>query len=1240
LQGWKLAAARLLWAAAMILVLVLFIRGMGMMIDDLSNAPAETQEALTRLGITIGVYVGYIITLRATAMLLFVGGAAIIFWHKSDDWMTIFVSLTMLFFGATNTDFVRTGVDGTVLGLISFYAVIIGPVAFLFFLYLFPDGQFIPPWTRWVGIGWGLWLFLWPLVPLLYIHTWPPFMTALTYIGVFSTGVYAQVYRQKCVLKPVQVQQVKWVYFGLSASFLGLLLSFISLALFPQLNEPGMANLLYMLINSLVYLTTMALVPLTITVSVLHYRLWDIDPLVNRTLVYGLVTGLLGLVYVVVVVLSQQILVFITGKTSNLVVVATTLAIATLFQPLRRRLQTFVDRSFYREQVDFRQAFLEFSRELRAIINLRELLQVLSARTAELLHVVHGVIFLADEKGEFGVAQAHNLSSKESEALSLKAYSLGRLRTGGVMLPLNDSLFKLLVPLMAPKRSGDELVGVLALGPRLSGQGYSVNDQRLLKGLANQAGTAIYVAQIIVEKEEEAKRKEEAEHQLEAYRKSPIGRAETLAQELLAHPETSLGELYSLGFQAAQDPNAAAMMSNLPKVLAGLNAGAVTDLAEGYSYLFSGRLTPEVMPIGLRKMIETLEKAPANNWPGASRALQMYRLSQEALNADSVFQISQLLSLLRDKGTRGQGDKGTSSFLSAFAGVMVELRAVAEALYAYERVDAAQDKLAYLANAVEQLRRVNYLAQTELGGIDQVVIQRIIESWLAVVTGAMSELQTRARILCRLLTRNTWQDEVISLVLNVRNEGRGAAVDVSVSLTPSKQYTVMGEATPIERLTSGEETQVELRARPRLKGGNRFRARFVIRYADPRGPKQVEHFADEVQLLEAGGEFQFIPNPYVAGTPLQIDSPLFFGREDVVAAIQENLTAGHRNNLVLIGQRRTGKTSLLKQLPAQLGDEYLPVYIDGQTLGLDPGLPNFFLTLATEIAFALEDRNFIIDLPELDDFVESPAAAFEHRFLAEVRKIIGDRHLLILLDEFEELETAVQRGSIDPSVFGFLRHLIQHYPNLSVIFCGTHRLEELAGDYWNVLFNISLYRHIAFLAQDEALRLMQEPVAEYGMRYDDLALDKMWRVTAGHPYFLQLLCHSLVNRHNKTERNYITIADVNVALDEILASGEAHFIYLWAEATVAERLVLVALSRMMPLTGQAAPAQVLDYLVERGVTIERRELSESLHRLTLRDILQSSNKADGALGDTYRWQLGLLGLWVEKYKSISRVVGK
>jgi hypothetical protein len=483
-----------------------------------------------------------------------------------------------------------------------------------------------------------------------------------------------------------------------------------------------------------------------------------------------------------------------------------------------------------------------------------------------------------------------------------------------------------------------------------------------------------------------------------------------------------------------------------------------------------------------------------------------------------------------------------------------------------------------------------------------------------------------------------WQSDLISLALSLRNDGRGAAVNLKINLLPGPEYTTLDEAAELKQLPPGGEEQVVLLVRPRLEQNiAQFRARFVVIYDDPSGLNHSEHFADVVTLIAEQTPFQYIPNPYVAGTPLEAGSALFYGREDLLAAVQENLAAAHRNNLVFIGQRRMGKTSLLKQLRVRLDSAYIPVYLDGQVIGLDPGMGNFFLNLATEIAFALEDRGFELAQPDPEDFESSPAANFDHQFLPEALRAIDGRHLLILFDEFEELETAVRRDHLDASIFGYLRHLMQHTPNLSFIFCGTHRLEELTADYWNVLFNISLYQRVSYLPHEEALRLVQEPVAPFGMRYDDLALDKMWRVTAGHPYFLQLLCHSLVNQHNKTQRNYMTIADVNAALDEILSAGEAHFIYLWTESTPEERMVLASMSRAIPLTGSAQAVQVVDLLAERGVQVDRKAIRDALYRLALRDILKEEELESGG-ESVFRWQLGLLGLWVAKYKSLGRVL--
>ncbi len=1266
LEGKALHIVQIGWVMLALLSVTVFIASIPPYFHHHARILSRMERAvLQKFGFSVKLHAIYAVAVDTTTMLVFSLTAIKLFKEKPRNRMVVFVSIALLMFGVAispSLDVMST--IPTPWQAPALIVLTLGIGSFLFVLFLFPDGRFVPRWTRTLALVWTGWLLSWILFPSATFHpdnlSLPlrlvsflfsshgdtlqrayhylrQFSFLLVLIGWFGSGVFAQVYRYMRFSGPVERQQTKWVVFGSIAAFVGYFGYQTLAAVIPAFHRPGLPRLLFHIIGSPISAFLLALMPLSITVSMLHYRLWDIDPIIENTLLYSTLTGAVAILYFGDVYLVQRIFRTITGQQSDAAIIISTLVIAAIFRPLRRRLQGFIDRSFYRERIDFRRAFTNFSREIRTIIELPKLLHVLVERTTELLHVKHGAVYLRNDDGAFVCSAVRNLPLSECPDLALSSSALGQLHQGEAASPVKENHFSLLVPLTAPRKEKSELVGLLALGPRLSGQRYSREDRTLLTSLTDQAGTAIHVARLIQEKQAEAQRREEVERRLEAHRNSPLGRAEAFANTLLAEPRATLSELHQLVQAAGQDPEAASLIDHLPSVLDSLGAETIEHLAEGFNYLYTAQVEPEVLPVGLRTLTSTLEEAPVDGYRHADEALTIYRLCQAAMDAGSIPQITQLLPDLKQQEARAQTD-GSGPFEALRHGLS-ELHQVADALHAYERVEASQDKLAYLVSAVERLRRVDYLARTELGSADRPVIQQITEHWLAVVTGALGELQTSAKLACRLLTRHTWQEDVVPLVLSLRNEGRGAALNLQIKLVPAPSYDVLDEVAHIEQIAPGEEARVELRVRPRLPDGeSRFRARFIISYTDPRGPDQVENFADVVRLLSIEGEYQFIPNPYVVGTPLEAGSPLFFGREDVVTFIQQNMEAQHRNNLVLIGQRRTGKTSLLKQLPVRLGDDYLPVYLDGQALGLDPGLPNFFLALATEITFALEDRGFEIDYPEYEDFVDSPSAAFERDFLSRVQEAIDHRHLLIMFDEFEELESAVQRGNLEPSIFGFLRHLIQHTPELSVIFCGTHRLEELASDYWNVLFNISLYRHIALLDKPEAMHLIQDPVSDYNMRYDDLALDKIWQVTAGHPYFLQLLCHSLVNRHNKTERNYVTVADVNAALDEIMASGEAHFVYLWAAATPEERLVLTVLSRMIPLTGRATTVQVVDYLTERGVSPEQRVVSDALHQMALRDILYEGSGADPAFGEVYRWKLGLLGLWVKKYRSMSRVI--
>lgn len=1268
LTGFWITLARLAWVVVAALTLVTFTASLPI---EMEQAQVLFREAGSGV---VNAAALYSLFLNLFLGVVFTSSSAVIYWRKSDDWLAWIVSLALM----TGWTFVAPAYNALPLVypewlLPTRVVLMVAAMSVLLFWWLFPDGRFVPGWTKKLVFVLGAWLVAFILFPgdPITVAEWPPLLRGfvsfifrgspetldsvaegvrvaglgLIFMLAASFNLGTQIYRYVAVSTPVQRQQTKWVVFGL-AWLVATQVIFLLLDIFaPSLSQ----NNVFSMVRYTLFALALLGFPFSIVFSILHYRLWDIDVLIQRTLLYGILSTLLGALYLGLILGTQAALRWVAGPQPEVVIALTTLLAAALIDPLRRAVQNFIDRRFYRERIDAQQAFTSFGREIRALIDLPSLLRVLVGRITTLMHLTHGAVYVrgSDSACEFQLADSYSQPTLEFDrlgltpptlrpgmALVLSAEEVARLSKGLVVHQPATAPFRLLAPLTAPE--GQALLGVLALGPRLSEQEYTRADHSLILGLADQAGTALYVAQLIAAQRADAERHEAEERAREAHRRSPLGRAEILADTLAAHPPTALAELHALTHRAGEDPEAAALLGPLPRVLEHRGQAVLAQLAGGYGYVFASQNTPELLTVGVRTLLAALQDPSAADIHNRHIACGLYEFVQHALEADSIADIADL-RLPQDTHMHIPPDD--LGFLLALGKGLLELHPAVAALRAYERVDAGPDKLAYLVSAVERLNTANHTLRLSLGRADRVVALRLIENWLTIITRAMGELQTRAQLSARLLTRHTWLGDVVTLALELRNTGRGAASDIQVALAESPDYAMLDAHALLERLGPGDEAQAQLRVRLHLpQGVTQFRARFIITYSDARGPDQVENYADAVSLLSAAHAFTFIPNPYVVGTPLQPGSPLFFGRTDVIQFIEDNLAAAHRNNLVLIGQRRTGKTSLLKQLAVRLGDAYMPVYMDGQTLGLDPGLPNFFLNLSTEIAFALQDRGFEMEPPDPADLAASPASFFERQFLAQVRQAIGDRHLLILFDEFEELEAAVRRGSLEPSIFGFLRHLIQHSANLSVIFCGTHRLEELASDYWNVLFNISLYRHIAYLERAEAERLIREPVADYGMRYDDLALDKMWRVTAGHPYFLQLLCHSLVNRHNQTQRNYLTVAEVNAALDDILASGEAHFMYLWNESSVAERLTLVALSRSMPLTGHAAPAHIGDYLTQRGVNLDRPAIVEALHRLALRDVLRPSSNDEATGVEAYGWKLGLLGLWVEKYKSLSRVV--
>jgi hypothetical protein len=259
-------------------------------------------------------------------------------------------------------------------------------------LYLFPDGQFVPRWTRplavfMVGIN-------------IFLNTYPGAFSRLSlwvisaiFLGLGGSGFVAQIYRYLRVSGPVQRQQTKWVVFGFTATMLVILGRYVPILIFISLST---SSSLYFLVYTYVYPVGLLLIPLTLGIAILRYRLWDIDILINRTLVYGTLTGLLALVYFGLVITLQALFKGVTGQVgaSPLVIVNSTLVIAALFQPLRHRIQKIIDRRFYRCKYDAAKTLEAFNATLRNEMDLTELSEQLVAVVQETMQPAHVSLWL------------------------------------------------------------------------------------------------------------------------------------------------------------------------------------------------------------------------------------------------------------------------------------------------------------------------------------------------------------------------------------------------------------------------------------------------------------------------------------------------------------------------------------------------------------------------------------------------------------------------------------------------------------------------------------------------------------------------------------------------------------------------------------------------------------------------------------------------------------------------------
>ena len=353
---------------------------------------------LTALGLSLDFYARYTVALTLASWLIFVVVALIIFLRKSNDRVALLVAYMMLLgpFAINNVN---------VLALPSFWLVAVNALQFLgdicisLVFYLFPGGSFAPRWTRWVfvigAIYWAMDIFAPSTVtngsPLVSLSLF------ILFLLLEASLVVAQIARYRGVSTPRQRQQTKWVVYGMAVGLGGVLIEIVVLyVVLTVFFKPGA---LAFMIGNTIQTALVACIPLSFAVAILRSQLWDIDALINRTLVYGLLTGILVALYLGCVVLLGNLARGLSGQQDSApVIVVSTLLIAALFQPLRHRLQSLIDRRFYRRKYDAARTIAAFSATLRGNVDLREMTDQLLATVDTTMRPSHVSLWLSPRR--------------------------------------------------------------------------------------------------------------------------------------------------------------------------------------------------------------------------------------------------------------------------------------------------------------------------------------------------------------------------------------------------------------------------------------------------------------------------------------------------------------------------------------------------------------------------------------------------------------------------------------------------------------------------------------------------------------------------------------------------------------------------------------------------------------------------------------------------------------------------
>lgn len=419
--------------------------------NETGQLPAELAQALENSGFSLSFYAGLRTVLDLVTVLVFSATGSFILIKKPKNFIAVYTSLVLFFLGTSFTIYSLTvGREGWMLA-VQVHQVIAW-ILFIPFFYLFPDGKWSPKWTAALA---GLWILI--EIPYTFFpssiassRSWPEWLSSLYFFGIWLSCIYAQIYRYRKTASMIQKLQIKWFIFALTALVFSFFVS--GLPYLTSLSMDGRIRSVILFLTMVLQTAALCMIPISIAYAILKYRMWQIDWILSRTLIYGMLTF---------VVISFHVLFvgglgFLLQSPGNIVIsLLSTGLIAMMFQPLTAFFQRLVNRLIYGERDEPLSILSRLAERLEQTLALDQVLPEMMAI----------------------MIRALKLSYVEITLKNGKIYRVGQ-ETG------KKARFPLL-------HQGDE-VGYLEAGSRAETESFSKKDIKLLGNLSKQFAIAAH----------------------------------------------------------------------------------------------------------------------------------------------------------------------------------------------------------------------------------------------------------------------------------------------------------------------------------------------------------------------------------------------------------------------------------------------------------------------------------------------------------------------------------------------------------------------------------------------------------------------------------------------------------------------------------------------------------------------------------------------------------------------------